>query len=460
MKIKKYVVDDVKDALKQIKSDLGDDAVILQTRKFKKGGFLGLGRKQMYEVTAVAEDKIVEDKSKDSGRDEEWIDSDKLYQLKKILAKNNAYNVSGNSTGNTQFYRKSSAPTVPSINSNEYQNKYNAIKSKAYSQQTEFESEQLQSQPQYKRNVEKHEERDYVQLKKEILGIKRMMQEMNVKMQDKTYLPGIPENFRRVFQSLKKQEIGDDISKRIVESLRIVSDETSLNSIEFEKKFSDIISPVIKTDNPLKSHKQGDLIFFVGPTGVGKTTTLTKIAAMLTLELRKKIGILTIDTYRIAAVDQLKTSADIMGIQVGVAYNPGELKSMLEKFKNYDLILVDTAGRSQNNEMQMSELKRYMELTQPQYVFLTASMNTRISDLQDILEHFSVVSPTHLILTKMDETKIYGSMLEVSNNFDIPISFVTNGQRIPEDIMIADPRRLGSLLVREVLRDARSDRNS
>ncbi len=455
MKIKKYVVEDVKEALKQIKYDLGEDAVILQTRKFKKGGFLGLGSKLMYEVTAVAEDRIVEDKPKDNRKDDEWIDSDKLYQLKKILAKNNGIHGNQNTFGN---YQKNPSPSVPSINSSHElrKNYYDPVKSQS---ERQIQDEYYQSSQPVKSQMN-YDDREYNLLKREILGIKRMMQDMTVKIQDKSYLPGIPENFRRVFQSLLNQEISEDISKRIVESLRIVSSESSLNSIEFEKKFGDIISPIIKTDNPLKSHKQGDIIFFVGPTGVGKTTTLTKIAAMLTLELRKKIGILTIDTYRIAAVDQLKTSADIMGIQVGVSYNPGELKTMLEKFKNYDLILVDTAGRSQNNEMQMSELKRYMELSSPQYVFLTGSMNTRISDLRDILEHFSVVSPTHLILTKMDETRVYGSLIEVSNNFEIPISFVTNGQRIPEDIMIADPRRLGSLLVREVLKDARSDRNS
>jgi flagellar biosynthesis protein FlhF len=195
----------------------------------------------------------------------------------------------------------------------------------------------------------------------------------------------------------------------------------------------------------------------VGPTGVGKTTTLTKSAAMLSLEMRKKVGILTIDTYRIAAVDQLKTSADIMGIEVGVAYNPGELRSMLEKFVNYDLILVDTAGRSQKNEMQMSELTRYLQIVNPKYIFLTESMNVRKDDLFDIIEQFSVVSPTHIILTKSDETSYYGSIVEITNNYDIPVAFVTNGQRIPEDIMVADSKRLASIIVKEVLKNARSN---
>jgi flagellar biosynthesis protein FlhF len=448
VKIKKYVVEDVKEALKQIKKELGDDAVILGTRKFKKGGFLGFGSKTMYEVTAVAEEKKEETKPKADLKQEEWIDSKKLYELKRILSKNTASSTESDFPGQDKTRNASPAPSIGLT--------------PAYSGTTDIANTVGTAQ---KRNRhitgETGEDEDssgfydYANLKKEMLSMKRIMQDLSLKIGNENYLPGIPERFRRIYEALLYQEINQELSKRTVESLRIVTNDGIDNTIEFEKKFTEVLTPAIKTDNLLKNYEKGDILFFIGPTGVGKTTTLTKIAAMLSLELRKRIGILTIDTYRIAAVDQLKTSADIMGIGVGVAYNPKELSVLLERFKDFDLVLVDTAGRNQKNELQMNELSRYLEIVNPKYKLLTISMNTRSKDMYSILEHFSVLDPTHLILTKMDETTVYGSFLELSNRFDVPISFITNGQRIPEDILIAESKRLASIVVKEVLTNAR-----
>lgn len=432
MKIKKYVVDDVKEALKQIKSELGEDAVILQTRKFKKGGFMGVGSRMMYEVTAVAEEKKNNQPSSTGSKEqkEEWIDSDKLYALKQILAKN--------------VERREPYPQP--------QRQQPSIPSMPQPVETEWKS---QKPPQIAKR-EEVSDREFSQIRKDIMEMKRLMTDMSTKVQSAQYLPNMPEEFRRVYEGLRKQEISEEVAKRILESLRIVAGDGVRNTYEYEKKFVELIAPTIHTDNPLKDFDRGDIIFFIGPTGVGKTTTLTKVAAMLSLEMRKRVGILTIDTYRIAAVDQLKTSADIMGIQVGVAYNPKELKQLLERFQNYDCILIDTAGRSQWNELQMSELTSYLEVVHPQHIFLTFGMNMRMQDLYDVVERFSIASPTHLVLTKMDETNVYGSLVEISNIYDIPVGFVTNGQRIPEDIMIADSKRLGAMIVKEVLKYARS----
>ncbi|HPJ88926.1 MAG TPA: flagellar biosynthesis protein FlhF [Thermotogota bacterium] len=468
MKIKKYVVDDVKTALKKIKSELGEDAVILSTRKFKKGGFLGIGSSVKYEVTAVADDK---EKKRESGRSGDtkneydgWVDSKKLYELKKILAQNTLIKEEENPVQAPVGYQQRKKVYTPSIPEMDYER---PVQQQTYSRtgkmnqnynQNAFNNSRKTVLSVSEESVE--DTRSLSEMKREMISMKRIMQELSQKMDKDSYLPGIPDEYKRVYKALKNHEINEDTSRKIVESLRIVTQGKSSNTIEFEKKFVDILHPIIKTDNPLKNHEKGDIIFFIGPTGVGKTTTLTKIAAMLALEMRKKVGILTIDTYRIAAVDQLKTSADIMGIEVGVAYNPGELRAMLNNFTDYDLVLVDTAGRSQRNEMQMSELNRYLQIVKPKYIFLTEGMNIRKSDQFDIIEQFSVVSPTHLILTKSDETKCYGSIVEITNNYDIPIAYVTNGQRIPEDIMVADSKRLASIIVKEVLKDARSNRDA
>ncbi|MDN5359304.1 MAG: flagellar biosynthesis protein FlhF [Thermotogaceae bacterium] len=459
MKIKKYVVDDVKTALKRIKNELGEDAVILQTRKFKKGGFLGIGSSVKYEVTAVADDKEKRNDSKKQESKNEydgWVDSKKLYELKKILSQNSMIkNEKVQQTTNPVNKRNDYNPSIPEI---DYQYPAKRVNNQNYYPEKSWNTMNSHSKTREETSgVSVTEHKSINEMKKEMLSMKRLMQDLSLKMDKESYLPGIPEEYKKIYKALKKHELNDDIARKIVESLRIVTQDKNFSTLDFEKKFVDILHPIIKTDNPLKEYDKGDIIFFVGPTGVGKTTTLTKIAAMLSLEMRKKVGILTIDTYRIAAVDQLKTSADIMGIEVGVAYNPGELRSMLEKFVNYDLILVDTAGRSQKNEMQMSELTRYLQIVNPKYIFLTESMNVRKDDLFDIIEQFSVVSPTHIILTKSDETSYYGSIVEITNNYDIPVAFVTNGQRIPEDIMVADSKRLASIIVKEVLKNARSN---
>ncbi len=459
MKIKKYVVDDVKTALKKIKNELGEDAVILQTRKFKKGGFLGIGRSVKYEVTAVADDreKKRENRSQESrGEYDGWVDSKKLYELKKILSQNSMIkNEDTQQNTNSTNKRNDYNPSIPEIDYQRPVKRTNSQNSYPENRWSTLNNQMVKSED--KQGVSVTDYKSINEMKKEMLSIKRIMQDLSLKMDKDSYLPGIPEEYKKIYKALKRHEVNDDIARKIVESLRIVTQDKNISTMEFEKKFVDILHPIIKTENPLKDYDKGDIIFFVGPTGVGKTTTLTKIAAMLSLEMRKKVGILTIDTYRIAAVDQLKTSADIMGIEVGVAYNPGELRTMLEKFMNYDLVLVDTAGRSQKNEMQMSELTRYLQIVNPKYIFLTESMNVRKSDLFDIIEQFSVVSPTHIILTKSDETNCYGSIVEITNNYDIPVAFVTNGQRIPEDIMIADSKRLASIIVKEVLKNARSN---
>ncbi|MGB4201581.1 MAG: flagellar biosynthesis protein FlhF [Thermotogota bacterium] len=445
MKIKKYVVEDVKDALKQIKRDLGEDAVILGTRKFKSGGFLGFGSRTKYEVTAVAEEKKEEIKSKTPPKDEEWIDSKKLYELKRILSKN----VQAQAETSPSPKERPKTPSVPSTG-------YSVGLPKAEKVDEDSSFTRLSGVPATEwGGGDDAGARDVSGLRKDMLAMKRMIQDLSVKIGKEHYLPGLPERFRRIYEALIDQEVNQDLSRRMVESLRIVTNDGMDNTMEVERKFSEVLSPAIRTDNFIKNHEKGDILFFIGPTGVGKTTTLTKIAAMLSLEMRKRIGILTIDTYRIAAVDQLKTSADIMGIGVGVAYNPKELSMLLERFKDFDLVLVDTAGRNQKNELQMNELSRYLQIVNPKYKLLTMSMNTRSKDMYSIIEHFSVIAPTHLILTKMDETSVYGSFLELSSRYDIPVCFITNGQRIPEDIMIADSKRLASFIVKEVLTNAR-----
>ncbi len=185
----------------------------------------------------------------------------------------------------------------------------------------------------------------------------------------------------------------------------------------------------------------------VGPTGVGKTTTIAKLAANYSLLAQKRVALVTVDTYRIAAVDQLKTYAEIIGTPVDVAFTPAELKAAIDRRSDYDLILVDTAGRSQKNKMQMAELRAFLDVIDDPLVHLVISGTTRTRDMIDIVERFGQFPITHLIVTKLDETSCYGILYNLCRLTGLPLSYVTNGQSVPDDIEVAESERIADFIL-------------
>ncbi len=183
-------------------------------------------------------------------------------------------------------------------------------------------------------------------------------------------------------------------------------------------------------------------ITFVGPTGVGKTTTLAKLAAYYTFEEEKDVAIITVDTYRIGAVEQLKTYAGITGIPIEVVLTKDEMKKTIKKFHKKEIVLVDTAGRSLKNTMQISETASYLNQLPSGVVFLVISATTKSQDLKPIAQGFKRLNYSHLIFTKLDETETCGGLLNVCHFTSKPIAYITAGQRVPEDIEIADAGKL------------------
>lgn len=193
----------------------------------------------------------------------------------------------------------------------------------------------------------------------------------------------------------------------------------------------------------------GRIQAFIGPTGVGKTTTIAKLAAMKALNTNKKIGLITIDTYRIGAVEQLKIYADILGLPFEVINSINDVDKSLENLKDCEYIFVDTTGRSIRNVMQLSELKLYLDKIKPDSVSLVVSMTTKYNDLLQILNGFSTMNYDGIILTKFDETTTYGSIVNVAFNAKAPISYLTIGQNVPDDIEEATKERLLDLVIGE-----------
>lgn len=185
----------------------------------------------------------------------------------------------------------------------------------------------------------------------------------------------------------------------------------------------------------------GPRTMFIGPTGVGKTTTIAKLAAISSLWEDRKVALATSDTYRIAAVEQLRTYAKILGVPVEVIFEPEDLLKM-RKRPDSDLILLDTAGRSQRDKRRVDEVRELYDAFEPNCVHLVISASSKFRDMIDVIKRMGTIPISNLIFTKIDETLTLGPVLEVALNFDIPVSFFTFGQNVPNDIEVASADKL------------------
>lgn len=239
---------------------------------------------------------------------------------------------------------------------------------------------------------------------------------------------------------LKDRDIEEVFIKDIIRDIKATP--------AFEEKkeiLRNYLSNLIKID----TNNLTGTVVFAGPTGVGKTTTIAKIAGKLALVEKKKVGLITIDTYRIGAVEQLKTYAEIMGIALEVVITLKEMEEAIEKLKYCDVILVDTTGRSSKNTMQISELRAFVEKASPDSIYLVMSSIIKNKDIDIILEGYKLLNYDGIIITKLDETSVYGGLVKIIKESNKPIVYVTTGQSVPEDIKRPTKRELLELILGE-----------
>lgn len=213
----------------------------------------------------------------------------------------------------------------------------------------------------------------------------------------------------------------------------------------FKEDFRDLLKSKIKIDDVDLCGR----VVLVGPTGVGKTTTIAKLAGKLALIEKKKVGLITIDTYRIGAVDQLKTYAEIMNLPFKVVNTIKEMEEAVESLSHCDVILIDTTGRSSKNTMQLSELRAYVQNAKPDHTALVLSGTTKNRDINTILDGYSELSYDKIIITKLDETTVYGGIFNIINKSNKPVSFITTGQNVPDDIKTPSKENLINLILGE-----------
>ena len=251
------------------------------------------------------------------------------------------------------------------------------------------------------------------------------------------------------YLTLIEADVEDEIARELIAKLQQhATSEQHTETAATTSLLAALIEREIRCAEPL-TPKRGcrQIAMLVGPTGVGKTTTIAKLAGRFGMSDGLRVGLITVDTYRVAAVDQLRTYAEIIDLPMQVVTNPDELRAALDQFAEFDLVLIDTAGRSPHDDRRLEELKQLVDAATPDHVYLVLSLASGAKSLRAVAERFAAVRPTSLVLTKLDEAAGCGALLSATRDIALPVSYLTAGQEVPRDIEPANPCRIARLIL-------------
>jgi len=408
VKVKRYVGETAQEAMQKVKSDLGRDAIILNTRKIRKKGLAGFFTKPLVEIVATIDNDI--------------------------------------SVGGMPKKVQGIVPSAQHIKE-EYNNGAESFINELNANMQAVKSVQKDNtkQQQARRDEKELIQQDFTELKN-MLG--KVYDAVKVDYENNK-LSNIAKKYLKILEDYEVDKvIVNEIKEKIIETLdaeKQQSDAIVRNTIY------NILSKYMKEPEPFSFTKGKKVIIVIGPTGVGKTTTLAKLAANMVLTEKKKVGLITSDTYRIAAVEQLKTYCEIIGVPLSIIYTPGEIFNAIESYSDKDLVLVDTAGRSHKDKYQLMELKTLIKSSINYEVYLVISATTKFSDCIEIIKNYSFLDDYRLLFTKLDETSAFGVILNVAYITKKPISYITIGQSVPDDIEICDNGKIINCLLGDKL---------
>ena len=289
----------------------------------------------------------------------------------------------------------------------------------------------------------------------EIHELKRMVRELQSAQEQAQAQDRVTE-FSPALQEAYNQLVLAGVDKRfamplVKKAMFDLGDSASLNGDRVLDQVAFEVMQSVKVVSPMQhllgSKQEGPrTVAWVGPTGVGKTTTLAKVASEAILKHGKRVGLINMDSYKVAAFDQLATYAKILNVPFRSAESAEDLQAAVADFKSLDLILIDTAGRSQKDPESLSQMKRMLDAVGAESQ-LVLSVTTRDSDLYDMAHRFGLFSPKSVTLSKLDEANTFGGIYNVHQKTKLPLLYFTIGQRVPEDIEDASRERMVSLLM-------------
>ena len=460
MQVRTVRASSVKEAMEQIKDELGSDAVLLHTKKYREGGVLGGA--EMIEVTAAVDEtqaRVPHTPSVYVPPAAPILPSNVLNQYRMnepptdgataMPARGlvSAYDTYGAESPMAEPYAAAvlpnasqpAAPSAPAV-------------LPPQPAAPAYETAPAPAPPSDGKMIPSHEEVPVMQDDESAERIRLLEDEL---AQMKTMLASMiaanqPKEIVTIQDALRRQDVRSELCEDLAGKVPVA--DVNLDSLDPRagSVLSGYLSQVMKFTDGLTPGARGSRVFaFIGTTGVGKTTTLAKVAAHFVLEQNLKGALITADTYRISAVEQLKKYAEILGLPVEVVYSAADLKKAIARHRSKDFILVDTAGRSQYNEFQMDELKDLLTAHSRMEKHLVVSATTKEADVAEIMKRFSVCKPDRIIFTKTDETRTIGMVLNLLAGSELPLSFLSNGQSVPDDIIPATAERFAELLLRE-----------
>lgn len=249
---------------------------------------------------------------------------------------------------------------------------------------------------------------------------------------------------RLLYNTMLENEVDEKYANQILDDF----DATARTNLPIDHLLANVYQKMIlkfgRAEGILPAEKTPKIVLFMGPTGVGKTTTIAKIASSYVVDDKKKVALLTADTYRIAAVEQLRIYANILEVPFRVIYSEEEARAAGRDFREYDYVFIDTAGHSHQNEEQLERMKRLFEVMNEEgecQTFLVLSATTKYHDLLKIVSCYKEIADFQMIFTKLDETATWGNLLNIKMFTDTPIAFVTYGQNVPNDIERFNPQK-------------------
>ncbi len=435
MRYVKIKANNYNEAMMKLKMDYGDEAIPISHKYIKEGGLFKsrLFAKEIVELTAAIQERKRLLKPRNDKKSNVDITVDDQDIASKIIGSRIVDKMNNEDAGN----RLNINGVEGGIPRNRDGNTINLEDSGRKKTTVMIEEEELNSLKRFEKEF--HEIKEKLNRLMENKGADGNTIENIVSEDDKYVKPYL--------EMLEHNEFDHEECITLIDQVKnSISKEDLKDKFKIEKTLKELMKSKIVTSGPINTGNKKKVIMFFGPTGVGKTTTMAKLGAIYALREGYRVSFVTIDNYRIAATEQLKKYAEIMKIPIFVVNERESFKEIIDKEKS-DIIMIDTSGRSHKNELKISEIKSFAEMIEYDFEkILCVSANTKKEDLVDVFKAFDILHFDSIIITKVDETSYIGNIIDIADRYNKPISYYTNGQEVPNDINVADPDKILSMI--------------